>query len=178
ADGIQKYMDRHERKIKWHAGHPAMAGADNVVLVMRTCSAVTHHRLERLQLLLRSKDELTAVEWATAREMMNRSYLSIRNFMSLMSGPWIDSMTQTIGRDALSERLGPFYEKLDSTVRLLEEHRKRIESRRIELTVLPEGYPPVKPPNYFGGDLMGVGPWSQYWKNIVAHSHHFRETVG
>ena len=180
ADGIQKYMDRHERKIKWHAGHPSMEGTDNVVLVMRTGSMITRHRLDRLQLLLRSKDELTAQEWAIARELMNRSYLSFRNYLQLMGTPWVDAMIQTVGRDELAQRLEGFYEIVDDTIRAMEDHRKRLEERRLELTVLPlsDAYPPVKPPNYFGGDLMGVGPWSQFWSNIVARAHHFRETVG
>lgn len=180
ADGIQKFMDRHERKIKWHAGHPSTEGTDNVVFVMRTGAAVTQHRLERLQLLLRSKDEVTAEEWAWAREMMNRAYLSFRNYLDLMTGPWVDALINLEGRQELADRLESFYEIIDGTVRILEEHRKRIEERRVELTVLPlsDAYPPVKPPNYFGGDLMGVGPWSQFWSNIVAKAHHFRETVG
>ena len=36
--GIQKYMDRHERKIKWHVGHPSLEGS-NVIFVMRCASA-------------------------------------------------------------------------------------------------------------------------------------------
>lgn len=180
ADGIQKYMDRHERKIKWHAGHPSMEGTDNVVLVVRTGSAVTKHRLDRLQLLLRSKDELNAQEWAIARELMNRSYLSYRNYLKLLSQNWVDAMIPTVGREDLSQRLEGFYEIVDDTIRAMEDHRKRLEERRLELTVLPlsDAYPPVKPPNYFGGDLMGVGPWSQFWSNIVSRAHHFRETVG
>jgi hypothetical protein len=180
SDGIQKYMDRHERKIKWHAGHASMEGTDNVVLVFRTGAAVTDHRLDRLQALLRAKDEVTAEEWAIAREMMNRSYLSFRNYLNLMAGDWVDAMVNLVGRQELSDRLDTFYEIVDGAVRTLEDHRKRVEERRIELTVLPlsDQYPPVKPPNYFGGDLMGVGPWSQFWSNITARAHQFRETVG
>ncbi|MFK7930207.1 MAG: hypothetical protein AB8H79_18610 [Myxococcota bacterium] len=180
ADGIQKYMDRHERKIKWHAGHISAEGADNVVFVVRTGIAVTRHRLDRLQLLLRSKDEVTAKEWAISRELMNRSYLSFRNYLKLTSVDWVEAYVSEINRDQLAERLGNFYEFVDDAVRSLEDHRKRIEERRQELTVLPlsDAYPPVKPPNYFGGDLMGVGPWSQFWSGIVARSHTFRESVG
>ena len=180
ADGIQRYMHRHERKIKWHAGHPSMEGTDNVVLVMRTTAAMTRHRLDRLQLLLRSKDELTAQEWNIARTMMNRAYLGFRNLVQMLSQPWVDAMLNEVGKDDLIQRMEGFYEHIDATVRALEEHRTRLEERRSELTVLPlsDAYPPVKPPNYFGGDLMGVGPWSQFWSNIEARAHAFRETVG
>ena len=87
-------------------------------------------------------------------------------------------MNQTIDPMDLADRLDTFYEILDGQVRKLEDYRRAIEERRVELTVTPEGYPPVKPPNYFGGDLMGVGPWAQYWNNVIAKAHHFRESVG
>ncbi|TVQ89428.1 MAG: hypothetical protein EA397_15325 [Deltaproteobacteria bacterium] len=177
GDGIQKFLDRHERKIKWHAGHPSLEGCDNVVFIMRTASAVTLHRFERLQLLLRSKDEVSAVEWSISRELMNRAYLSYRNFLDLMIGPWLEAIVTTLGREAVTERLGSFYELIDETLRSMEQHRKRIEERRLELTVIPlhDTYPPVKPPNYFGGDLMGVGPWSQFWHQVQVRAQHFRE---
>ena len=176
--GIQKYMDRHERKIKWHAGHPGMDGIGNVLLVMRCASTVTNLRLERLHYLMNSKDELTVQEWHISRELMNKSFLSYRNHLRLMAGPWTDAMNLAVDPMEFSERLDTFYEIVDGQVRLLEDHRKKIEERRVELTVTPEGFPPVKPPNYFGGDLLGVGPWSQYWNNVIARAHHFRESIG
>lgn len=175
--GIQKFMERHERKIKWHAGHPSLDGADNVVFIMRTASAATLHRFERLQLLLRAKDEVSAQEWAIARELMNRAYLTYRNFLDLMIGPWLEAVVNLEGREKITERLGNFYELIDETLRAMEQHRKRIEERRTELTVVPirEIYPPVKPPKYFAGDLMGVGPWSQFWHQVQVRAQHFRE---
>ncbi len=176
--GIQKYMDRHQRKIKWHAGHPSLEGSENVLLVMRCAMTVTTMRLDRLIYLLNSKDELTPVEWAYSREMMNRSYLSFRNFLDLLSGPWIDAVQMAVPREDLVEKLGNFYEFIDARVRTLEEYRVKIEERRAELTVSPVGYPPVKPPNYFGGDLLSRGPWKQFWNNIDNRAHTFREAIG
>lgn len=111
---------------------------------------------------------------------MNRAYLGFRNLVQMLSQPWVDAMLNEVGKDDLIQRMEGFYEHIDATVRALEEHRTRLEERRSELTVLPlsDAYPPVKPPNYFGGDLMGVGPWSQFWSNIEARAHAFRETVG
>ena len=83
----------------------------------------------------------------------------------------------SLDRNEVSDKLRDFYELVDQSVRSLEEHRSRIEERRLELTVSPEGFPPVKPPNYFGGDIMGLGPWTQYWKNLNSRAHHFRETA-
>jgi len=177
GDGIQKFLERHERKIRWHAGHPSVEGIDNIVLIMRTAVPVTLHRFERLQLLLRTKDEITATEWAIARELMNRAYLTFRNYLHVLSGPWVEAALSVDGRDKLIERLGSFFEIIDDALRSLEQHRKRIEERRAELTVIPlsDQYPPVKPPNYFGGDLMGVGPWSQFWHQVQTHAQAFRE---
>ena len=63
------------------------------------------------------------------------------------------------------------------TARSLETVRGLAEERRVELTVLPEGFPPVRPPIYFGGDLMGRGPWRQYWSTIESRAHHVRESL-
>jgi hypothetical protein len=178
SNGIQRYLDRHERKLKWHAGHPSIEGAENVLLLFREAMFVTMIRLRRLQNLLDKTDELTVDEWAISRELMNRSYLSFRNFLDLAAGDWIDAVNSAVPRDELAEKLGSFYELIDNHIRELEDARTRIEDRRQEITVLPEGFPPVKPPNYFGGDLMGRGPWKQFWNNLNAKAHHFRESVG
>ncbi len=43
--------------------------------------------------------------------------------------------------------------------------------------MLPEGFPPVKPPLYFHGDLLGKGPWKLYWNTVKGRAHNFREAV-
>jgi len=178
SKGVQRYLDRHERKIKWHATHPSIEGTENVLLLFRAAMSVTELRLKRLKLLLDSKDEITAHEWWIARELMNRGYLSFRNFLNLAAGPWVDAIQVAVDRDELAEKLGNFYELVDAQVRLLEDMRGLIEDRRMELTVLPDGYPPVNPPRYFGGDLMGRGPWKQFWANLNSKAHYFRESIG
>jgi len=182
GDGIQRYLDRHVRKIKWHAGHPSAEGIENVLLVLRESMFVTTLRLKRLQLLLDNTDELTPIEWAISREQMNRAYLSFRNFINLTATAWMDAVSTVVPREELTAALcSPelnFYELIDDHIRMLDESHDRIEVRRLELTVVPEGFPPVKPPNYFGGDLLGRGPWKQYWKNLNERAHQFRESVG
>jgi hypothetical protein len=185
--GIQRYLDRHERKIKWHAGHPSEEGVSNVLLLFREAMFVTNLRLKRLQNILDSTDELTPAQWAYSREMMNRSYLSFRNFLSLTAHDWVDAVSSVLSPEDLVDALrnvddeedsvDDFYQLVDQQIRELEEARTVIEDRRLELTVAPEGFPPVKPPNYFGGDLMGRGPWKQFWSNLNAAAHHFRESV-
>lgn len=177
GQGIQKYMERHEKKLKWHAQHPSIEGARNLLLLVREGMFVTDLRLTRLQALLRSKDELTPNEWAIARELMNRGYLSFRNFLVHVSGAWMDAIGASADREEITEMIGDFYELIDQTVRRLEEHRGKIEERRLELTVNPAGFDPVKPPNYFGGDLLGQGPWRQFWTGLEERAHHFRESL-
>jgi hypothetical protein len=157
-DGIQKFLDRHERKIKWHAGHPGLDGLNNVLLLTREMMIVTNVRLARLVSLLRTKEELTPRDWFVCRELMNRTYLSFRNFLNVLAGDWMDAITSTVEKEKLQAQLGNFYELIDAQIRQLEETHNAIEGRRQELTVVPEGFPPVRPPNYFGGDLFGRGP--------------------
>lgn len=177
--GIQKYMDRHERKIKWHSTHPSIDGAQNVLLLFRLSIAVTEMRLERLNLLMAKKEELNPLEWSIARELMNRTYLSFRNYLNVMAGDWVDGMLASVSKEELGAALGNFYELVDQGVRTLEDAREGLESRRLALTVLPgEPFPPVKPPNYFGGDLLSKGPWKQFWGTVLNKSHAFRECVG
>jgi hypothetical protein len=175
--GIQKYMDRHLKKIKWHIQRPSIEGSRNVLLLMREAMIVTELRLRRLRALMNSKDELTPEEWSIARDLMNRAYLSFRHFLVQIGGAWIDACVSTLDREELSGLLGKFYEIVDQTIRKLEEHRVEIENRRVMLTVIPNGHPPVKPPMYFVGDIMGRGPWKQFWSVIDDRSHHFREAL-
>jgi len=176
-NGIQKYLDRHLKKIKWHAQHPTIEGSRNVLLLMRQAMVITELRLRRLEALLRSSDELSPVEWAIARDIMNRAFMAFRHYLAQLGGAWIDAAVQSLERSDLEESLGSFYEQIDLLIRRLGEHRKLIEERRQQLTVLPAGFDPVKPPAYFGGDLLGPGPWRQFWSALEDRSHHFREAL-
>ena len=178
SDGMQKFLERHIRKIKWHAKNPSVEGSENVLLLTRCAIMVTDARLARLELLLKSQDELNPTEWSYARELMNKTYLAFRNFLVELAGPWIEAMQTAVPHDDLLALLGNFYENIDGLVRRLETSRDRLEDRRMELTVIPEFYPPVKPPVYFGGDLMARGPWKQFWSTVDQKAHQFREVAG
>lgn len=178
SNGVQRFLDRHERKIKWHVAHPAMDGVDNVLLLFRAAMAITNLRLSRLKVLLTAKDELTPDEWAGARKLMNNSFLSFRNFLNLVAGEWVDAMTATVPRDELAAKLGRFYEIVDGQIQRLDKLKEELEGRRREMAVLPDGFPPVKPPVYFHGDLLGKGPWKLFWQSLNDRAHHFREIVG
>ena len=109
---------------------------------------------------------------------MNNSFLSFRNFLNLVAGDWVDAMSSTVPRDELAAKLGRFYELVDHQIQRLEKQKEELEGRRREMAVLPEGYPPVKPPVYFHGDLLGKGPWKLFWQSLNDRAHHFREAVG
>lgn len=178
SNGIQRFLDRHERKIKWHATHPALDGVDNVILLFRAAMCITNLRLMRLRRLLQTKDELTPIEWSNARKLMNNSFLSFRNFLNLVAGDWVDAMQSTVAQDELAAKLGRFYELVDGEIQRLDKLKDELEARRRELAVLPEGHKPVKPPVYFHGDLLGKGPWKLFWQSLNDKAHHFREAVG
>jgi hypothetical protein len=176
--GMQRFLDRHERKIKWHAGHPSIEGTENVLLLFRACMATTNLRLARLRKLMASKTELTPLEWSQARRLMNKAYLSFRNFLTLVASNWLEAMSTSFSQAELTEKIGNFYPLVDQHVQALEAHKDELEEKRRELTVVPEGYPPVKPPVYFHGDLLGKGPWKQFWTAVNGRAHTFREAVG
>lgn len=178
SNGIQRFLDRHERKIKWHATHPALDGIDNVILLFRAAMAITNLRLMRLRRLLQTKDELSPIEWSNARKLMNNSFLSFRNFLNLVAGEWVDAMQSTVPQEELTAKLGRFYELVDGEIQRLDKLKEDLEGRRREMAVLPEGHPPVKPPVYFHGDLLGKGPWKLFWQSLNDKAHHFREAVG
>lgn len=175
--GVQRFLDRHERKIKWHAGHPAREGVSNVLLLCRYAIVATNFRLARLRKLLSTKDELSPTEWASARSAMNNAYLSFRNFVNLLTTDWADAMIDITDKETFQKIIGDFYALIDAQIQNLESHKDELEERRRELTVLPSGYPPVKPPVYFHGDLLGKGPWKLYWNNLNQRASTFRELV-
>jgi hypothetical protein len=179
SDGIQKFLDRHARKLKWHATHPSLEGAENVMLLTRCGMIVTNLRISRLEALLKRDDSLPAVAWSQARTMMNRSFLTFKNLLEILSDEWIDALQSTSTRKDVGDKLGNFYEYVDTQIRHLEEARERIEERRLDLTVIPvSSDPPVKPPIYFNGDIIPKGPWKQLWAQVDSKAHHFREMAG
>ena len=175
--GIQKFMDRQVRKLKWHAKNPGLETSSNVLMIMRCTIITTTMRIQRLVYLLDSKENLSPRDWSIAREIINRAFMSFRTHLTIFTNSWFDAISQTLQPEEVSELLGSFYEFIDAEIRVLDEMRTAIETRRMELTVIPDGYNPVKPPVYFGGDVLSGGPWDQYWTAIEDHAHRFREAA-
>ncbi len=178
ADGIQKFMDRHMRKLKWHTAHPALEGMDNCVRLFRAMGIVTELRIHRVLALLHAKDRLTVDEWGAARELLNRAYRELREASAIVCSPWIDALFSLDARDEVIERLSPFSEMVSAYAQTVRELREKVEERRVLMEVKPEDYPVVRPPRYFGGDLLDVGSWRHFWGELSGHVDGLRNSLG
>jgi hypothetical protein len=178
ADGIQKFMDRHMRKLKWHTAHPALDGMDNCVRLYRAMGIVTELRIHRVLALLQSKDRLTVAEWGFARELLNRAYRELREATAIVCSPWVDALFSLDDRDEVIERLAPFAATVAGHAQAVRELREKVEERRVQMEVKPDNYPVVKPPRYFGGDLLDVGSWRHFWGELSGHIDTLNNSLG
>ena len=55
--------------------------------------------------------------------------------------------------------------------------RDEVEVARLDLAVQPEGYPMVRPPRYFGGDLMETMSWKHFWGEVGTLQDNMRQHV-
>jgi hypothetical protein len=178
AEGIQKFMDRHMRKLKWHTAHPALEGMDNCVRLFRAMGIVTELRIHRVLVLLHSKERMTVQEWGTARELLNRAYRELREASAIVCSPWIDALFSLDAREEVIERLTPFGDMVSGYAQAVRELREKVEVRRVLMEVKPAAYPVVKPPRYFGGDLLDVGSWRHFWGELSGHVDSLRNSLG
>lgn len=178
ADGIQKFMDRHMRKLKWHTAHPALEGIANCVRLFRAMGIVTELRIHRVLALMHSKERLTVEEWGAARELLNRAYRELREASAIVCSPWIDALYSLDARDEVIEQLTPFAEVVAGHAQVVRELRDKVEERRVLMEVKPDAYPVVKPPRYFGGDLLDVGSWRHFWGELSGHVDTLENSLG
>ena len=178
AEGIQKFMDRHMRKLKWHVAHPAIEGITNCVRLYRAMGITTELRVLRILALMKAKQRLTVAEWGVARELLNRAYRELREATGIVTGPWIDALFSLDNRDQVLADLAPFAGIVASYVQSLRALRESIEERRAQMEVKPEGYAVVRPPRYFGGDLLDASSWRHFWGEITGMSDALRNTLG
>ena len=54
---------------------------------------------------------------------------------------------------------------------------KSHDTQVLALAVQPDGYPLVKPPRYFGGDLLDQGSWKHYWGDVGTLADNLRQHV-
>jgi hypothetical protein len=177
TEGIQKFLDRHLRKIRWHVSHPSLDGAQNCVRLYRAMATVTELRIRRVLALLDAHPSLTVEEWGQARELLNRAYREIREATSVISTSWVESLMSTSDPDDVRQALAELPEAIGQTVKLLKDLREMVEERRARCEVRPENYPPVRPPRYFGGDLIDVRSWRHYWGDLSAMNDNLKTAL-
>lgn len=175
AAGFVKFCDRHVRKLKWHVSHAATDGSEQVGILYRVLGDISQLRIARVVHLLTTREVLSPHEWGLARELLNRTYRDFRQATAIVATSWPEALVEAVperadARKAL-ELLPPLVRQQSVRLSAL---RERVESARNSLAVKPDGYPVVRPPRYFGGDLLDTVSWKHFWGevHILAESLH------
>lgn len=181
-EGMTKYIERNTRKIKWHISHPgepdAEASANAVSLVFAAQGEFAAFRIRRVLRILDNHKTLTAKEWGYTRELLNRAYRDYRTGVQLITTRYIEElMTASDPEEALAALKG-YPELFKKHTQELDALRDEIEEMRLTLAVQPEGYPIVRPPRYFGGDLLDTPSWKHFWGEVGTLSDNMRQHVG
>lgn len=177
--GVTKYLERNQRKIKWHVTHPAMEGAESVALIFAAQADFAVLRIQRVLHLLPQIEVLSPQDWGIARELLNRAFRDYRQTLGLVTGRWMEALMETAeDHDAFVAAMSPFPSLIREKTALLESQREAIEKVRVELAVQPPGYPVVKPPRYFGGDLLDNNSWKHFWGEVGNMGDGLRQQVG
>jgi hypothetical protein len=180
--GITKYIERNVRKIKWHISHPgeggAQASADAVALVFEAQAEFAKLRLRRCIKLINESEVLSAEDWGKARELMNRGFRDYRTTVQLIANKYLEQLFSISEREEALEALAGYPQMIRKHTADLDELREQVEEARLASTVQPEGYPPVAPPRYFGGDLLDSASWKYFWGEVGNLSDNIRQQVG
>ena len=175
--GFVKFTERHMRKLKWHVSHPDTENVTAVGALYRSLGLVSQLRIARIITLMNARDMLSTHEWGVAREMLNRTYRDFRQATTIVASNFVDALIES--RDAATARkaMGPLPPEVDAQIRALTALRDRIEQARLRLAVKPDGYPPVRPPRYFGGDLLDNNSWKHFWGEVTNMADNLHQQV-
>ncbi len=181
-DGMTKYLERNLRKIKWHISHPgepdAAASAGAVYLIFEAQGEFASFRIRRLMNIMRNTETLSALEWGTARELLNRCYRDYRSSVQLVTMRYLEALLGAADpADAIAALQG-YPQLMRKHTEILEGLRTEVEEIRQTLAVQPDGYPLVSPPRYFGGDLLDATSWKHFWGDVGTMSDSLRQHVG
>ncbi|MEY3213452.1 MAG: hypothetical protein RIT28_3933 [Pseudomonadota bacterium] len=166
SNGFVKFTDRHVRKLKWHVSHPALDGVEQVIVLYRSVGYIAQLRISRILHLLKERETLTTFEWGMARELLNRTYRDFRQATSIVTQAWLDALKESNDSEAVKVALTPLPQIIRNQSNVLAELRDQLERARLTLAVKPDGYPPVRPPRYFGGDLLDSASWKHFWGEV------------
>ena len=179
AGALNKFNARHMRKIKWHISHPDIDTVEPGFRIYRCMARISEFRLRRMIALLNSKEVLNPTEWGLARELMNCAYREFRDSTELVTQTWLDSLFENFEHDEVRQRFSVLPNVIDSWADRLSALRDEVETRRADMAVQPpEPYPTVRPPRYFGGDLMAQSAWKHYWGEVGTLADSLRQHVG
>ncbi|MCP4807571.1 MAG: hypothetical protein GY913_28675 [Proteobacteria bacterium] len=181
-EGMVKYIDRNARKIKWHISHPgepdAQASGDAVALVFAAQGEYAAFRIRRVLKILDTHKTLTAKEWGQTRELLNRAYRDYRLAVQLVTTRYLEELLGAADPEDAMKALQGYPAIFKEHTAILDGLRDEIEVMRQTLAVQPEGYPIVRPPRYFGGDLLDTPSWKHFWGEVGTLSDNMRQHVG
>lgn len=166
SNGFSKFVDRHIRKLKWHVSHPAMDGIEAVTLLYRSITIIARLRIKRLIALLKARPVLTSHEWGTCRELLNRTFRDFRQATDIVTGAWLEAMLENLDKDEVKAALQDMPMEVRRLTNSVSALRDEIESTRLTMGVKPDGYPEVRPPRYFGGDILEGTSWKHFWGEV------------
>ncbi len=176
-EGIEKFIERHIRKLKWLVNHPDTVAIGAGVRLYRAMAIMAELRIRRVLGLLQQAEVLNPLEWGTARELLNRSYRDFRRASSLLTNEFFESMVGSCDRDEVRTILETVPQVMQNQMKKLGALRDEVELARQELAVQPEGYPIVRPPRYFGGDLLESMSWKHFWGEVGTLHDSMRQHV-
>jgi hypothetical protein len=176
-EGMEKFIERHIRKLKWLVNHPDTEAVNAGVGLYRAMCIMTELRIRRVMALLVQSEVLNPIEWGTARELLNRAYRDFRRASSLLTHQFYESMVGSVDRDDVRQALSPVPKVMKAHIVRLASLRDEVEVARLDLAVQPEGYPMVRPPRYFGGDLMETMSWKHFWGEVGTLQDNMRQHV-
>jgi len=168
AEGFNTYTDRHMRKLKWHTTHVSEESVTAVGNVYGASTIIAALRVRRVIALLGTKDSFSAEEWGLTRELINRSFRDFRELTKTLVNRWLPAAVEVVDAGILAAGLSHLPAVIRKRAQRFARLREEIEGRRSNIEVVPDGYPAVRPPRYFGGDLMEDGAWKIYWDELGA----------
>jgi hypothetical protein len=177
--GQTKYIERNIRKLKWHITHAEPENAGSVALLFRAQAKFADFRIKRIIHLLEAQECHGAIDWGTARELLNRAYRDYRQTVELVTGAWLEAVLKmSDDRDAALKELDGFPQMMREATENLDGLRDRVEGVRAGLSVQPLGYDVISPPRYFSGDVLETDAWKHFWGDVGSMSDHLRQQVG
>jgi hypothetical protein len=95
----------------------------------------------------------------------------------LLTHEFYESMVGSCDREDVRNALGSVPKVMQAQIKRLSALRDEVEVARLKLSVLPEGYPMVSPPRYFGGDLLETMSWKHFWGEVGTLQDSMRQHV-